>query len=73
MDRANPLAMVLSAAMMLRVGLGLDAAASDVEAAVDRVLEAGYRTGDLMDENAILVGCREMGEQLLAALESDGG
>uniref|UniRef100_UPI00404A15DA 3-isopropylmalate dehydrogenase n=1 Tax=Cyanobium sp. TaxID=2164130 RepID=UPI00404A15DA len=49
-DKANPMAMVLSAAMMLRVGLQQDAAATALETAVDRVLAAGYRTGDLMSE-----------------------
>jgi 3-isopropylmalate dehydrogenase len=69
-DRANPLAMVLSAAMLLRVGLKQEGAAADLEAAVDRVLEAGYRTGDLMAEGCTLVGCQAMGEQLLRTLES---
>ena len=67
-DKANPMAMVLSAAMMLRVGLQQDAAATALEAAVDRVLAAGYRTGDLMSEGCTQLGCRAMGEQLLAAL-----
>jgi 3-isopropylmalate dehydrogenase len=67
-DLANPLAMVLSAAMMLRVGLRQEAAAADLERAVDRVLEAGYRTGDLMAEGCTLVGCEAMGQALLGAL-----
>jgi len=68
-DKANPIAMVLSAAMLLRVGLQQEAAAADLETAVDRVLAAGYRTGDLlMGEGCTLVGCQAMGEQLLAAL-----
>ena len=67
-DKANPMAMVLSAAMMLRVGLQQDAAATALETAVDRVLAAGYRTGDLMSEGCTQLGCRAMGEQLLAAL-----
>ncbi len=67
-DLANPMAMVLSAAMMLRVGLKQDAAASELEAAVDRVLSAGYRTGDLMAEGCTRLGCAAMGEQLLAEL-----
>jgi len=67
-DRANPMAMVLSAAMMLRIGLAQEAAAAELESAVDRVLSAGYRTGDLMAEGCSEVGCREMGERLLAAL-----
>ncbi len=68
-DRANPLAMVLSAAMLLRIGLAQEAAAADLEAAVDRVLQAGYRTGDLMAEGCTLVGCQAMGDQVLRALE----
>ncbi len=65
---ANPLATILSAAMMLRVGLQQDAAATALETAVDRVLAAGYRTGDLMSEGCTQLGCRAMGEQLLGAL-----
>jgi len=68
-DRANPMAMVLSAAMMLRIGLKQEAAALALEAAVDRVLAAGYRTGDLMAEGCTPLGCQAMGEQLLQALE----
>ena len=68
-DKANPMAMVLSAAMLLRVGLQQEAAANDLEAAVDRVLTAGYRTGDLMSEGCTQLGCQAMGDQLLAALE----
>ena len=67
-DKANPMAMVLSAAMLLRVGLQQGAAAADLEAAVDRVLDAGYRTGDLMAAGCTLLGCQAMGDQLLAAL-----
>jgi 3-isopropylmalate dehydrogenase len=68
-DLANPMAMVLSAAMLLRIGLKQNAAAADLEAAVERTLEAGFRTGDLMAEGCRRLGCRGMGEQLLAALE----
>ncbi len=67
-DKANPMAMVLSAAMLLRVSLKQEAAAADLEAAVDRVLTAGYRTGDLMAEGCSLLGCQAMGDQLLASL-----
>jgi 3-isopropylmalate dehydrogenase len=63
------MAMVLSAAMLLRIGLKQNAAATDLEAAVERTLEAGFRTGDLMAEGCTRLGCRAMGEQLLAALE----
>ena len=67
-DKANPLAMVLSAAMMLRTGLKLSQAADDLEAAVDNVLGAGFRTGDLMAEGCTLLGCQAMGNALLNAL-----
>ena len=69
-DKANPMAMVLSAAMLLRVGLKQEAAALALESAVDTVLDAGYRTGDLMAPGCVQLGCRAMGDQLLAALEA---
>ncbi len=67
-DKANPLAQVLSAAMMLRYGLNQPVAADRLESAVLQVLEQGYRTGDIMAEGMTLVGCRAMGEALLAVL-----
>ncbi len=66
-DKANPLATILSIAMMLRISLGLEAEASAIEAAVEKVLEKGYRTGDIAygntseDSKIKLVGTREMG------------
>ena len=68
-DKANPLAMVLSAAMMLRIGLQQEAAAASLEKAVDTVLAQGLRTGDLMAEDCTPVSCQAMGEALLKALE----
>jgi 3-isopropylmalate dehydrogenase len=62
------MAMVLSAAMLLRVGLHQEAAAADLEAAVDRVLEAGFRTADLPAEGTTVLGCEAMGQALLEAL-----
>ena len=67
-DKANPMAMVLSAAMMLRTGLKQTEAAADLEAAVDKVLAAGFRTGDLMAQGCTALGCRAMGDALLKAL-----
>lgn len=64
-DLANPLAMVLSAAMMCRYGLALPQVADRLEAAVTAALDAGYRTGDIMQEGAKQVGCVKMGEVLL--------
>ena len=67
-NKANPLAMVLSAAMMLRTGLKQPAAADALEQAVDSVLAAGFRTGDLMAEGCTPLSCSAMGEALLKAL-----
>ena len=67
-DKANPMAMVLSAAMMLRIGLKQSSAADDLERAVDAVLASGFRTGDLMSEGCTPLGCQAMGKQLLKAL-----
>jgi 3-isopropylmalate dehydrogenase len=67
-NKANPLAMVLSAAMMLRYGLNQPTAADKIEQAVLQVLSEGKRTGDIMAEGMTLLGCQEMGEALIAAL-----
>ncbi|NEU76886.1 3-isopropylmalate dehydrogenase [Hassallia byssoidea VB512170] len=72
-DKANPLAQVLSAAMMLRYGLNQSAAADKIEKAVSQVLEKGDRTGDIMSPGMNLLGCRSMGETLIQALESGNG
>jgi len=67
-DIANPLAAILSAAMMLRYSLDQDAAAARVEAAVRKVLAQGYRTGDIFQSGTRKVGTREMGDAVVAAL-----
>jgi len=67
-DKANPLAQVLSAAMMLRYGLNEPDAAARLEAAVLTVLDQGYRTGDIMSAGMQLVGCTAMGQALLQAM-----
>ena len=61
-NKANPIATILSAAMMLRYSLDLDKEADAVEAAVQKVLTDGYRTGDIMSEGCTLVGTKEMGD-----------
>ena len=63
-DIANPIATVLSAAMMLRYSFDLDKEADAVEAAVKQVLKEGYRTIDIMSEGCKQVGCAEMGSLL---------
>jgi 3-isopropylmalate dehydrogenase len=65
---ANPLATILSAAMMLRFSLGKAEQADRIETAVQKVLTQGYRTGDIKTEGCQLVGTREMGEAVLKAL-----
>ncbi len=61
-NKANPIATILSVAMMLRYSFDMGREADIVEEAVNRVLENNYRTGDIMSEGMILVGCREMGD-----------
>jgi 3-isopropylmalate dehydrogenase len=65
---ANPLATILSAAMMLRFSLKQEAAAGRVEAAVRKVLREGYRTADIHTPGTRKVGTQEMGDAVLAAL-----
>lgn len=62
---ANPLATILSAAMLLRFSLDLDREADAVEAAVQQVLQEGYRTVDIMSEGMKQVGTREMGDLIV--------
>ena len=66
-NKANPIATILSAAMMLRYSLDLDKEADAVEAAVQKVLTDGYRTGDIMSDGCKLVGTREMGDLIADA------
>ncbi len=68
---ANPIAQILSAALMLRYSFGLDAAAAAIEEAVARTIAAGFRTGDIFSPNEAdtrQVGTREMGDAIAAAL-----
>ncbi len=67
-DLANPLATILSAAMMLRYTFNQEEAAKRVENAVKKVLAQGYRTGDIFEPGTQRVGTREMGDAVLAAL-----
>ncbi len=67
---ANPLATILSAAMMLRFSLNQEAAAQRIEAAVKAVLASGLRTGDIHSEGMTRVGTREMGDAVVALLKA---
>ncbi|XP_008228749.1 PREDICTED: 3-isopropylmalate dehydrogenase 2, chloroplastic-like [Prunus mume] len=69
-DKANPLATILSAAMLLKYGLGEENAAKRIEAAVLDTLNKGFRTGDIYSAGTKLVGCKEMGEEVLKSVDS---
>lgn len=65
-DLINPIACILSAAMMLRFSFGMTEEADAVEAAVSSVLDAGLRTADIMSEGCTRLGCTAMGDAILA-------
>lgn len=67
-NKANPIATILSAAMMLKYSLDLDKEADAVEAAVQKVLTDGFRTGDIMSDGCKLVGTKEMGDLIADAI-----
>ena len=67
-DIANPLATILSGAMLFRHSLGIEEAAESIESAVSAVLERGYRTADIACKNEPVVGTIEMGAKVLEAL-----
>ncbi len=68
--KANPLATILSVAMMLRYSLNEGEAADQIEAAVSQVLDQGLRTGDIMSEGMRQVSTSEMGDAVVAALSA---
>lgn len=69
-DIANPLASILSMAMMLRQSFQLSSQAEQVETAVRSVLRRGYRTADIMEPGATEVGTVEMGDKVVEALKN---
>jgi len=69
-DKANPLAQVLSAAMMLRYGLSQPTAADCIEQAVLQVLDRNFRTADIMSDNMTLLGCHAMGDAIVDAIRN---
>ena len=68
-DKANPIATILSAAMMLRFTFDLDKEADAMEAAVQQVLKDGFRTGDIMSEGCTLVGTAQMGDLIAERIQ----
>ena len=69
-DKANPLATILSVAMMLRHSLDQGAAADRIEKAVEDVLNEGYRTADIQESGGKLVGCKQMGSLVQKKIEN---
>ena len=67
-DVVNPIACILSAAMMLRYSFDMPAEADEIEAAVNAVLDKGLRTADMMAEGCTQVGCTAMGDAILAEI-----
>jgi len=67
---ANPLATILSCAMMMRYTFNQEALAARIEAAVRRVLKHGYRTADIHEAGTRMVGTEEMGDAVVAALQA---
>ena len=63
-NKANPIATILSAAMMLRYSFKMEKEADAVENAINSALDAGYRTGDIMSDGMTLVSCSEMGDKI---------
>ena len=68
-DKANPIATILSAAMMLKYSFGLSQEAAVIEDAVTEVLASGVRTGDIMSEKMQLVGTKEMAGLIVEAIK----
>ena len=66
--KANPIAAILSAALLLRYSLGLNTEAHAIEQAVEQVINAGYRSEDLREEGKTVVGTEEMGNQIVERL-----
>ncbi|PWA46937.1 Isocitrate and isopropylmalate dehydrogenase family [Artemisia annua] len=69
-DKANPLATILSAAMLLKYGLGEVKVAERIELAVLDTLNRGFRTGDIYSAGNKLVGCKEIGEEVLKSVDT---
>lgn len=67
-DKANPIATIMSVAMMLRYSFNMLDAADDIEKAINKVLDKGYRTGDIAIEGTKVVGCEAMGDLIVGEI-----
>ncbi|HJN03080.1 MAG: 3-isopropylmalate dehydrogenase [Nitrospinota bacterium] len=68
-DIANPIATIMSIAMMFKYSFGVDEASEVIESAVEKILQNGYRTKDIMDNSGKLVGTKEMGDLILKEIQ----
>ena len=68
---ANPIASILTTAMMLKYSLNLDSISNKIQSSVDSVLESGYRTGDIYEQGSKKVNCTEMGDLILKDLQNN--
>ena len=67
---ANPIATILSAAMLLRYSLDLDIEAKEIENAVEKALDLGFRTADIYSEGCIKLGTKEMGDKIIELMKA---
>lgn len=68
-DKANPIGTIMSIAMMFRYSFNMEEAARDIENAVSRVLDKGYRTSDIMEKGKISVGTEKMGDLITQEIQ----
>jgi 3-isopropylmalate dehydrogenase len=68
-DIANPIATIMSIAMMFKYSFGMDEASEVIESAVEKILQNGYRTKDIMDNSGKLVGTKEMGDLIFKEVQ----
>ena len=69
-DKINPIACILSAAMMLRYSFDMEQEAEAIERAVNTVLDQGYRTADIFSEGCVKIRCSEMGSRICEAIQT---
>jgi 3-isopropylmalate dehydrogenase len=67
-DKANPIATIMSTAMMLRYSFDMENAAEDIENAVSKILDKGYRTGDIFQSGMKMAGTEKMGDLIAAEI-----
>jgi len=72
-DKANPIATIMSVAMMLKYAFGMNGSYDIIDKAVIKALNEGYRTPDIYQDGGTMVGCREMGGLILDNVESSAG